>query len=389
MCQTALHEKDTESEALLAALELSAGTWKVALSGGERTRQVTIPSGDLGALYEAFTKAKERFGLSAAAPVLSCYEAGRDGFWIHRELEKAGITNLVVDSASIEVDRRKRRAKTDRLDASRLLSQLKRFHSGEQRALRTVAIPSVEEEDGRRLHRELGRLKKERTAHSNRMRSLFVLHGYRLQVGKQVANQVEELGDRLPPRLRSEVLREYERWQLVEKQIKVVEAEQRREEATAETTDRRVKVMQQMLEVRGIGETSARVFASEFFGWREFANRRQVAAAAGLTPTPYASGTMEREQGISKAGNRRVRAVLLEIAWGWLRFQPDSPHTHWFTHRFTGSGRMRRIGIIALARRLLIDLWRYVRDGVIPEGVKFKKGHVPQGVRVRPSAAPA
>ncbi|MBM2811895.1 MAG: putative transposase [Chloroflexi bacterium] len=390
MCQTTLQGKDSESEVLFAALELSAKTWKVAMSGRGRTRQITIASGELPALWEAFAKAKERFGLDRDAPVVSCYEAGRDGFWIHRELEQGGVQNVVVDAASIEVDRRKRRAKTDRLDAGRLLAQLQRFHGGERRALRAVAVPSVEQEDARRAHRELGRLRKERTSHSNRMRSLFTLHGYRLVVGVHVCEQVQALGGRLPVHLRAEVLREYERWQLVQKQILELEAQQRHEVAAKEkASEPRIKAIRQLMELRGIGETSARVFVDEFFGWRQFANRRQVAAAAGLTPTPYASGSMEREQGISKAGNKRVRAVLLEIAWGWLRYQPDSPLSRWFVERFTGSGRMRRIGIVALARRLLIDLWRYVRDGVIPAGVKFKTGIVPEGVTVRMTAAAA
>jgi transposase len=384
MTHSTLESKDTGSDQpLLAALELSAKSWKVAMSGRGKKRQVTVPGGDLGALLETFRQAKERFGLAPTAPVVSCYEAGRDGFWIHRRLAEAGGTNLVVDAASIEVDRRQRRAKTDRLDAWRLLAQLQRLHGGEARALRAIPVPSVAEEDARRLHRELGRLRKERTAHSNRMRSLVTLHGYPLAVGAQVEEQVKALGDRLPPRVRAEVLREAERWRLVQAQIRSLEAQAREEERTAEAAEPRARTIRQLKELRGIGEGSARVFVDEFFGWRAFANRRELAAAAGLAPTPYASGTMEREQGISKAGNRRVRAVLMEIAWGWLRFQPDSPLTQWFHDRFTGSGRLRRIGIVALARRLLIDLWRYLRDGVIPDGVKFKTGRVPEGVTVR------
>lgn len=388
MCHTTLQEKDTDSEVLLAALELSAKTWKVAMGACGRTRQVTVPAGELAALWEAFAKAKVRFGLDPAAAVVSCYEAGRDGFWIHRELEKAGVTNLVVDAASIEVDRRQRRAKTDRLDAGRLLAQLRRFHGGERRALRAIAVPSVADEDARRPHRELERLRKERTAHGNRMRSLFTLHGYRLKVGVHVPEQVRELGDRLPPHLRAEVLREYERWQMVNTQIHALEAELRAELAQ-EAPEPAIALIQHLMKLCAIGDASGRLFVREFFGWRQFGNRRQLAAAAGLTGTPYASGTMEREQGISKAGNRRVRAILIEIAWGWLRYQPDSPLSLWFQERFAGSARLRRIGIVAVARRLLIDLWRYLKDGVIPAGVKFKAGELPEGVHVKPAAATA
>ena len=371
MCQTALWEKDTDSDVLLAALELSAKTWKVALGARGRTSQVTVAAGDLPALWEAFTKTKRRFGLDPAAAVLTCYEAGRDGFWIHRELEKAGVRNLVVDAASIEVDRRQRRAKTDRLDAGRLLAQLQRWYGGERKALRTVRVPSVAAEDARRSHRELGRLRKERTGHSNRLRSLLVLHGIRLSVGVSFPQEVEKLGEVLPAHLRAEMLREYERWQLVSQQIRALESEQHRE-VRQPSAERHIHVIRQLSALRAVGEGSARVFACELFGWRDFDNPRQVGAVVGLTGTPYASGTLNHEQGISKAGNRRVRAVLIEIAWCWLRYQPESKLTKWFHTRFTGSARLRRIGIVALARRLIIDLWRYVRDGVVPEGAQFK-----------------
>jgi len=387
MCHTALRGKDTDSEVLLAALELSAKEWKLAVGARGRTRQVAVPAGDLAGVFQVFDTAKARFGLDPAAVVMSCYEAGRDGFWIHRELEKAGVINLVVDAASIEVDRRQRRAKTDRLDAWRLLAQLQRFHGGERRALRTVMVPTVAEEDARRPHRELERLRKERTAHGNRMRSLFTLHGYRLKVGTHVPEQVSELGQRLPPHLGAEVLREYERWQMVNTQIEVLEAELRAE--LTQETEPAITMIKQLMKLCAIGDASGRLFVREFFGWRRFENRRQLAAAAGLTGTPYASGSMEREQGISKAGNRRIRAMLIEIAWGWLRFQPDSPLSLWFKERFAGSPRLRRIGIVAVARRLLIDLWRYLKDGVIPAGVKFKAGVPPEGVQVRPTMAAA
>jgi len=387
MCHTTLQGKDTDSEVLLAALELSAKDWKVAMGARGRTRQVTVPAGDLLALFQAFDTAKARFGLDPSAAVVSCYEAGRDGFWIHRELEKGGVTNLVVDAASIEVDRRQRRAKTDRLDAGRLLAQLQRFHGGERKALHTVAVPSVADEDARRPLRELERLRKERTAHGNRMRSLFTLHGYRLKVGVHVPEQVSELGERLPAHLRTEVLREYERWQMVNTQMKALEAELRAE--LAQAGEPAILLIRQLMKLCGIGDASARLFVREFFAWRRFDNRRQLAAAVGLTGTPYASGTMEREQGISKAGNRRIRAILIEIAWGWLRFQPDSPLSLWFQERFAGSPRLRRIGIVAVARRLLIDLWRYLKDGVIPAGVKFKAGVLPDGVQVKTAVAAA
>ena len=224
--------------------------------------------------------------------------------------------------------------------------------------------------------------------HGNRMRSLLTLHGYPLTVGVHVAEQVSKLGDRLPPRLRAEVLREYERWQGVTTQIRAVEAELRAELAQ-EASEPAIALIRHLMKLCAIGDASGRLFVREFFGWRRFENRRQLAAAAGLTGTPYASGTMEREQGISKAGNRRLRAILIEIAWGWLRYQPDSPLSLWFQERFAGSARLRRIGIVAVARRLLIDLWRYLKDGVIPAGVRFKAGELPEGVHVKTAVAAA
>jgi transposase len=382
MCQTTLDGKDSGSDVLLAALELSDKTWKVAFAGGGRTSLATMKSGDLGELVRQCDKAKERFGLRPKVPVVSCYEAGRDGFWLHRALVPLGVENIVVDSASIEVDRRHRRAKTDRLDARRLLAQLQRFHAGERRAFHIVAVPSVADEDARRRHRELERLRRERTAHNNRMRSLLVLHGIRLSISlhfrEQLAQERGPEGNGIPAHLEAELLREYERWRLVNQQIQAVETERRnelaeqRKQLAQRSADPQIRTILQLNDLCGIGTTSAEVFVREVFGWRQFRNRRQLAASVGLVPTPFASGGRETEQGISKAGNKRVRRVLLEIAWCWLRYQPESRLTLWFHERFGGSGRMRRIGIVALARRLLIELWRYVQTGVLPEGAQLK-----------------
>lgn len=375
MTQTTLQTKDTGCERLFVALELSNKKWKLAMSARGKNREVNVEGGDLAAVLEAFAKTKARLGLDPDALVVTCYEAGRDGFWLHRELERAGIQNVVVDSSSIEVDRRQRRAKTDRLDAWRLLRQLERYTDGDPRALRVVRIPSVEAEDARRPHRELQRLREERTAHGNRLRALLVLHGVRLAVGPGFDGRLGEArgmdGGPLPPGLQAELLREFTRWQLVTEQIRTLEAEQRAQ--LAETApDPAVRTIQQLFRLRGIGITSSTVFTREFFGWRDFHNRREVGAASGLVNMPYASGDRNSDQGISKAGNRRVRTTLIQIAWGWLRYQPGSALSVWFQERFAGSPRLRRIGIVALARRLLIALWRYVRDGVIPEGAGFK-----------------
>jgi transposase len=360
---------------LFVALELSDKKWKLALSDGNKKRIVTIAAGDLVTLGEAVAKAKARFGMPGGVPIVSCYEAGRDGFWLHRYLVHCGVANVVVDASSIEVNRRARRAKTDRVDVEQLLRLLIRYHHGEKRVWSVVHVPSVEEEDARRLHRELERLKKERTGHRNRIQALLVSQGVRLQPRHDLLERLEAArlwdGAALPPDLQAEVRREDERLRSVDEQIRALEAEQaRRLEAAATPCHQQVA---QLMRLRGIGLTSAWVFVMEYFGWRQFHNRKEVAALAGLTPMPYASGDSARDQGISKAGNRRIRSLMIQIAWGWLRYQPHSALSVWFNTRFAlGGKRMRRIGIVALARRLLIALWRYVQSGAIPEGASLK-----------------
>jgi transposase len=360
---------------LFVALELSDKKWKLALSDGNKRRLVTITAGDLVALGEAVAKAKARFGMPGVVPIVSCYEAGRDGFWLHRYLVHCGVANVVVDASSIEVNRRARRAKTDRVDVEQLLRLLIRYHHGEKRGWSVVHVPSAEEEDARRLHRELERLKKERTGHRNRIQALCVSQGVRLQPRHDLLERLEAArlwdGSALPPDLQAEVRREAARLRLVDEQIRALEAEQARRLEEAMTPCH--QQIAQLMHLRGIGLTSAWVFVMEYFGWRQFHNRKEVAALAGLTPMPYASGDSARDQGISKAGNRRIRTLMIQIAWGWLRYQPHSALSVWFNTRFAlGGKRMRRIGIVALARRLLIALWRYVQSGAIPEGASLK-----------------
>jgi transposase len=360
---------------LFVALELSDKKWKLALSDRQKQRIITLAAGDLVGLGEAIAKAKARFGLPGGGSIVSCYEAGRDGFWLHRYLVHCGVTNVVVDASSIEVNRRARRAKTDRVDVEQLLRLLIRYHGGERRVWSVVHIPSVEEEDARRLHREMERLKKERTGHCNRIQALLVAQGIRLQPRQDLLERLETArlwdGSPLAPELREELRREEERLRLVGQQIRTLETVQAERLKAAET--RGPQQVAQLMQLRGIGQTSAWVFIMEYFGWRQFHNRREVAALAGLAPSPYASGDSYREQGISKAGNRRIRTMMIQIAWSWLRYQPRSSLSSWFNTRFAQGGkRMRRIGIVALARRLLIALWRYVQTGAIPEGARLK-----------------
>jgi len=375
MNPAALRNEDTASAPVLyMALELSNKSWRLAFGDGTKRRQVSVPAADLAKLACAVAKAKEHFGMPASARVVSCYEAGRDGFWLHRHLRSVGIENQVIDAASIEVNRRLRHVKTDRLDGERLLAKLIRHHTGERDGWSVVRAPSLEEEDARRLHRELERLKRERLAHRVRMQSLLVVQGIRVMSKDAAQLRLETLtlwdGRSLPGELRCELDREVERLALVERQIAALEAE-RRERLREPKTDAERSIVQ-LMRLGAIGPTSAWLLVMEFFGWRRFRNRREVAALAGLVSTPYNSGDCERDQGISKAGNRRVRAMMVEIAWLWLRFQPKSALSQWYHRRFAGGGlRMRRIGIVALARGLLIALWRYLADGVIPEDARL------------------
>jgi transposase len=318
-------------------------------------------------------RAKSRFRLAEDTPVISCYEAGRDGFWLHRFLVSKGVQNLVVDSSSIEVNRRKRRAKSDRLDAAKLVSMLMRWHSGEKKVWSVVRVPSVEAEDGRQLHRELIELKGERTAHVNCIKGLLASVGLEAVVDAKLPERLDAVrlwdGTPVPGGMRQRILREFERWQLVSRQIQELEAQRRR--AMRDDDTPQVKKVRQLRNLRGIGENGAWLLVHEFFAWREIKNRRELASLAGLTPTPYDSGKSRREQGISKAGNRRVRWMMVQLAWGWLRYQPNSELSRWFLRRFgREKARLRKVGIVALARKLLIALWKYVETGERPAGAE-------------------
>ena len=356
---------------LYVSFELSDKLWKLACSDGRRApSRYSIPAGNQASVLDCLRRAKAHFGLAADAVVRSCYEAGRDGWWLHRWLIEQGVENIVVDSASIEVNRRSRRAKTDRLDADKLLSMLHRYHGGETRVWSVVRAPSAQEEDARRTHRELARLTQERTAHTNRIGSLLVLQNLRPQkIGGRNWKRwwVEHAGD-LPSALRVEIERETARLDLARDQIKAIEAFRLRE-----VTEGRQPLIAQLAKLRAIGVRSAWLLDKELFGWRRFRNRRELAGSIGLCPTPYASGDINIEQGISKAGNKRARTLLVDLAWGWLRLQPDSALSQWFTRRFAAGGRrMRRVGIVAVARKLAVALWRYVTHGEIPAGAVLK-----------------
>lgn len=372
--ETVLQLQDTtRGHDLYMSCELGDRTWKLTFGNGGRRApsRYTVGAGDKEAVLKCIDKARKHFGTGEQAKVRSCYEAGRDGWWLHRWLHKLGVDNIVVDAASIELNRRARQAKTDRLDGDKLLTMLLRWHAGEHRVWSVLHEPTVEQEDERRLHRERGRLLHERTAHTNRIGSLLVLHNLRSTTpiaGRQWSAWWSSHCEQLPCAQRAEIERELARLKLVKQQLLALEAVQR-----AQLKEGKQPQVAQLARLRSIGTRSAWVLIKEVFGWRQFANRRELAACLGMTPTPHNSGTSQREQGISKAGNKRARALLIELAWMWLRLQPASELTRWFNSRFAGgSSRMRRVGIVALARRLAIELWRFLETGEIPKGATLK-----------------
>jgi len=326
-------------------------------------------------LIEEVQLAKQKLDLEPNTAVVVCFEAGRDGHWIYRWLSAEGFKVLEIDSSSIETPRGRKHVKTDRIDVEKLLDLLMRYCLGFRKAFRIVRVPSEEAEAGQRLHREDEWLIRQRGRVSNRLKGLLVTQGItEVPLKRGFKDWLEEAqtwnGSDLSDALKIEISRLYEQYQMMNAQIAEVEQAYLQEllSDTAVANKRR-----QLERLKCIGPKTSRILSAEVFSWRVFSNGKQVGAMSGLTPTPSQSGDMQREQGISKAGNRRVRRVMIELAWFWLRWQPESHLSQWFNQRFAHGGkRMRRIGIVALARKLLIALWRYVEDGVIPKGAVLK-----------------
>ena len=364
----------SEPTVLYLSLELGWDSWKLAFTTGPgpAPRRREISARDVAGLAKEIAEAKRRLRLPADGRVLSCYEAGRDGFWLHRWLLAQGVQNVVVDSASIEVNRRQRRAKSDRLDAAKLLSMLVRYAGGETKLWSVVQVPTAEQEDARQLHRELMTLQQEATQHINRLKSLLATCGLALEIDGHFPQKLKQLrqwdGTPLPAALQQRLLREFERLQMVHRQARELE-QQRAQQVRQQEDSPTLNQVRKLLGLKAIGLGSAWLYVHEFFAWRKFKNRKEVGSLAGLAPTPYGSGQTDHDQGISKAGNKRMRWMAVEIAWGWLHFQPDSELSQWFLQRFgRGSSRQRRIGIVALARKLLVQLWKYLETGIPPTG---------------------
>jgi transposase len=367
----------TTTRGLYLAFELGWDKWLLACASeaAQKPRFRKIPARDVNALLQEIAKAKQRFGLPADAPVFTCYEAGRDGFWLHRCLEHKGLRNVVVDSSSIEVNRRAKRAKSDPIDAGKLLALLIRYHQGERKVWSVVQVPGVEDEDRRQLHRGLKDRPRQQTQCSNRIKGLLASLGLDAAVGTDFRERLEELRDwqdqPVPEGLKRRVLQEDAVWQELHRQVREAANEQERQlrEGQAPWLEK----IRRLMGLRAVGVRSAWVRVLELFGWRGIKNGKELGALVGLVPTPYASGQGEREQGIGKAGNRHVRGMIVELAWMWLRLQPQSKLSRWYQARFgSGNKRARKIGIVALARKLLVALWRYVDQGEVPEGAQEK-----------------
>lgn len=383
MAKKTTQQNCNESESVLyVAIELSGEKWKLGftIGPGQNPRVRTVAARDLNQLKSEIRLAKQRFGLPEQCQVKACFEAGRDGVWLHRFFTQEGIENFVVDSSSIEVNRRARRAKADRLDVESLVRMLMRYCSGDHKVWSVVCVPSEEDEDNRQLHRELCSLQKEVNRTSNRIRGLLATQGVRLKGGMTLSDKrLESLqkwdGKPLLPRLKERIQREWAHVEFLKRHIAALRRQRHgalRGKAQTNTTPDLDKI-RQLISLRGIGEVTAWLLVAEFFGWRTFQNRRQVGSLSGLTPTPYQSGGTNFEQGISKAGIVPVRQIAIELAWGWLRHQPRSDLSLWYERRFANGGKKaRKVGIVALARKLLIELWRYLETGVLPQGAKLK-----------------
>lgn len=366
---------------LYLALELSCSTWLAALRlpGVEKIVLHRMDAGDTSGLLALIAEHRRRTAerLGAAVEVVSCFEAGRDGFWLHRLLLANGVVNHVVEPTSILVNRRSRRAKTDRLDAQGLLRVLASHHRGDHQVCSVVRAPSPDEEDAKRPHREREHLVRERVRIENRIEALLVTQGIRKRPSLRswdadLATLRTADGRDLPPHLRAELDRLKRRLALTLELIREVEADRDAALAAAPADDEACRKITALSRIRGVGDNFATVLTREVF-YRRFRDRRQLASYVGIAPMPHQSGALDRDRRIGRAGNPRARTSLIQLAWLWLRYQPDSALARWFRDRVGAlAGRTRRIAIVAMARKLLVALWRYVENGIVPEGAELR-----------------
>jgi transposase len=366
---------------IFVAIELSQKTWLVTIHSPDKDKisRQKVQGGDHVNLLALIDRVRDRAArtLGVASVVVSCYEAGYDGFWLHRLLQAAGITNYVFDPSSIAVDQRARRVKTDRIDGEKMLRTLMAYLRGEPRVVRIVRVPTPEQEDARRYTRERDRLTREQTAHTNRIKALLRLHGFAVGNPRRrdwliwLAAQRDWQGQEVPPRILTEIEHEHARLMLVRKQLEALA----QAPAAADLTPAAAEMTRRselLLRLKSLGPAFATTLTQEVF-YKDFHNRREVASYFGLAPSPWQSGGTDRDQGISKAGNPRARCSAVELSWLWLRHQPDSELSQWFRQRtLNASKRTKRIAIVALARKLMVALWRYLTTGLVPAGAMLK-----------------
>jgi transposase len=364
-------EVSVNESVLFVAFELGKSSWKMAMTTGFAVPPWvrTVEAGDLPAIDAVLQRARERWGLAATVRVSSCYEAGRDGFWIHRALVSRGVDNRVVDSSSIEVNRRTRRAKSDRLDAVKLVRLLARVCAGDRGAWSEVRVPSAAAEAARHRSRERTTLTAEQTALQNQIGSWLATAGAR--VSSRVRQHAgwwtsarDWAGAALPAEVQARIARATARLTVIAEQIATLEAEQAAALRAAGPDSAAARLRQ----VKGLGVTSVSVLLDEGLVWRAFKNRRQLGGLLGFAPVKYESGELSRDQGISRAGNDRLQSTMVQLAWGWVQWQPQSALTRWYVARFGLGKRTRKVGIVALARKLFIALWRYATAGIVPAG---------------------
>jgi transposase len=382
MVSTPSAATDNEPVHCYVAIELSKSSWVVGFQTPltNKTSQYQVKACDARALLELIERIRKRVARELRRPVevMSCYEAGYDGFWLHRVLKAHGIHNYVLDPASLQVNRRARRAKTDQIDADRMVRALIRHLRGEPEACSVVHVPSVEHEDARRLHRERRRLIAERVQHVNRIKGLCATQGiyHYAPLRKDHLARLDDLrtgdGRTLPTRLKAEIVRELKRLEVLLEMIATVEAERDVILTSAASTHLNAGKIKMLAKLKAIGPEFATTLVGEVF-YREFANRRKLGSYVGLGSSPFCSGSLDRDQGISKAGNPTARSMMIELAWTWLRYQPGSALSIWFRERVGNlKGRPRRIAIVAMARKLLVALWRYLQTGLVPTGAVLK-----------------
>lgn len=365
-----------ETPLMYMAIEMAKGTWKLGFSDGSSIRERNCEVADLTAIQREVAKAKKRLGLPLDSEVVVVYEAGRDGFWPKRllELNDPLMTVLVIDPASLAVSRRRRPSKTDRIDLKRMLRSLIAYCNGDDQVFAVCHVPSERDEDDRLLERRREELNQFRTATINKIRSQVRLLTPEDIKPRKLLEHLDELrtvtGEELGPHTKQYVRDLCERLQLVDQQL--ARAQKEREQAQAErATDPKFQMIARLAQLKSIGEVTAWTLVMEMFGWRNFQNRREVGAYCGLTSSPWASGSVDQDQGLSRSGNTHVRWIMIQLAWRWIRFQPDSELTHWFLHAQV-RGLSRKKAIVALARKLVVRLWRYLETGELPRGARLR-----------------